>query len=458
MSSNVISNTVNNLYKSLDSNKIVTAVVGLFLVLYGGMAAPKLPKSIAVFFKNPLFRLLILGLIVYTSTKDSSLSVLIAVAFIISMQTLSYYEKKDKLEKMEVDRIPKSLQCINYFGDSKKCGNCEACKNHTGASLKRGVERFDNSCAPIKSEYKYMNEVNNSRINDLKNIKVKDYVNKSDDFEGVSTVNQHNPCDSQYGNFQKMKTSCCGQDGTTPAPADSSNETDSDTDTADSSNETDSDTDTADSDDEDVEAAPAQVEDTAAEAAPAQVEDTAAEVAPAPVIDTAAETAEAAPAPVVDAAAEGPSEGAVESFNNTCTSYPNVYSVVTEPGMQIGFVDSNQELRDRKTGGVQTGKMKKDGKEQSSRPYGGATARKEHTIKGVSEDGDIYTWDLGSRGAYGNYGCASVPLGLKMEGRYEQRSYGDIVQGKKIGGVEYGKNPFNHSGGLEWDAKEDHRK
>ena len=89
---------VDSLFKTLDSDKIISSVLSLFLVLYGGLAAPKLPNSIAKLFKNTVFRLLILSLVVYMTSKDTSTSILIVVAFVISMQTLSYQESKKALK------------------------------------------------------------------------------------------------------------------------------------------------------------------------------------------------------------------------------------------------------------------------------------------------------------------------------------------------------------------------
>tara|TARA_B100001093_G_scaffold494648_1_gene538301 strand:- start:169 stop:543 length:375 start_codon:yes stop_codon:yes gene_type:complete len=71
------------------SNKYSAALITLFLVLYGGFAAPTLPKFMVKMFDSPIFRILILSLIVYKGNKDISMSIMIAVAFTISMNIVN---------------------------------------------------------------------------------------------------------------------------------------------------------------------------------------------------------------------------------------------------------------------------------------------------------------------------------------------------------------------------------
>lgn len=78
-------------------NEYVTTTLGLFLVIYGSLAAPKLPPSIARLFENPLFRLVILFLIAYMSSKNPSIALISAVALTVSLQTLSKHQMNGAL-------------------------------------------------------------------------------------------------------------------------------------------------------------------------------------------------------------------------------------------------------------------------------------------------------------------------------------------------------------------------
>ena len=94
-----ISETANTYLEGIYSNKTASAVIGLFLVLYAGLAAPKLPKSVAKMFGNSVFRLVILFLVAYMSSRNTSIAIIATVALVISMQTLSYHEANEKVQK-----------------------------------------------------------------------------------------------------------------------------------------------------------------------------------------------------------------------------------------------------------------------------------------------------------------------------------------------------------------------
>ena len=79
------------------SNNYSSAIITLFLVLYGGLAAPKLPSFVADLFENAIFRIIVLSLIVYKGNRDPSMALMIAVGFTV---TLNMINKKDFVEKM----------------------------------------------------------------------------------------------------------------------------------------------------------------------------------------------------------------------------------------------------------------------------------------------------------------------------------------------------------------------
>ena len=86
---NKTANSIENYLKMALSNVYVLTSIKVFLVLYAAMAAPALPKYIANLFNNTLFRILIASIIVYMSTHDPTIAILVAVGFIISLQTLN---------------------------------------------------------------------------------------------------------------------------------------------------------------------------------------------------------------------------------------------------------------------------------------------------------------------------------------------------------------------------------
>ena len=52
-----ISSDIDGFLKPIFTDKISSSVISLILVLYAGLAAPKLPKSISKLFENKIFKL-----------------------------------------------------------------------------------------------------------------------------------------------------------------------------------------------------------------------------------------------------------------------------------------------------------------------------------------------------------------------------------------------------------------
>ena len=66
-------------------NEYATTILSLFLVIYGGLAAPKLPGFIKKLFNNSAFRVLILSLVAYGGNKNPKVAIMIAISFIVTM-------------------------------------------------------------------------------------------------------------------------------------------------------------------------------------------------------------------------------------------------------------------------------------------------------------------------------------------------------------------------------------
>lgn len=104
---NDFSRSVDNFLKNVYSNKTANAVIGLFLVLYAGLAAPKLPSSVAKIFGNPVFKFVFLFLIAYLASRNMSIAIITSVALAISMQTFSYHQATQKVQDVVQEEISK---------------------------------------------------------------------------------------------------------------------------------------------------------------------------------------------------------------------------------------------------------------------------------------------------------------------------------------------------------------
>ena len=98
-----ISSEIDSVLKPVFNDKVYGSIISLIIVLYAGLAAPKLPKTISKLFKSKIFKLIVLIVIAYTASKDASIAIITAVALVVSMQTLSKHEQTDKVVKEIAD-------------------------------------------------------------------------------------------------------------------------------------------------------------------------------------------------------------------------------------------------------------------------------------------------------------------------------------------------------------------
>ena len=84
----IISEVEKILNRSLDNVYLNTALK-VFLVLYAALAAPKFPSKLAFLMDNIFVRIGVSFLIVFMALRDPGLALMIAVAFVITLQTAS---------------------------------------------------------------------------------------------------------------------------------------------------------------------------------------------------------------------------------------------------------------------------------------------------------------------------------------------------------------------------------
>jgi hypothetical protein len=87
-------------YLGFLDNEYVSGALSLFLILYAGLAAPRLPGRVAALFDNTFFKLLIFFLIVYVSRRNPTVALIAAIAVMVSLLTLQRF--KIGQEMMEV--------------------------------------------------------------------------------------------------------------------------------------------------------------------------------------------------------------------------------------------------------------------------------------------------------------------------------------------------------------------
>jgi hypothetical protein len=119
----VFDNKVKNYLSFLD-NDYVSAGLSLFLILYAGMAAPKLPTYVAKLFDNVFVQLLMFFLIVYVSRKNPTVAIIAAVAVMVSLMTLNKIKFNQEMMSV-VNGENGSKRRVNLNGCNCDCDSVE---------------------------------------------------------------------------------------------------------------------------------------------------------------------------------------------------------------------------------------------------------------------------------------------------------------------------------------------
>jgi hypothetical protein len=107
-------------------NQYVSTSLAVFLVLYGGLAAPKLSKDMVKIFTNPFFRMLIIFLIAYTSSKNHSIALVATIVLILIMQDSNNDDKLNVQNKVvNTDTSTRSIITKQKFDMDEEEGNSE---------------------------------------------------------------------------------------------------------------------------------------------------------------------------------------------------------------------------------------------------------------------------------------------------------------------------------------------
>ncbi len=96
------------------NNKYVSTAITIGLGLYAALLGPNLPNFVKDLFKNTLFRILILFLVIVRGNKDSKMAIMIAIAFILTLDYVYVKDAKEKLENIESSKYDSSDDYFNY--------------------------------------------------------------------------------------------------------------------------------------------------------------------------------------------------------------------------------------------------------------------------------------------------------------------------------------------------------
>lgn len=82
-------------------NKYVSTAITLSLALYAALLGPELPKIVRDLFSNIIFRIAVLFLVVVRGNKDPKMAIMIAVAFVLTLDYLYAMDAKEAFQTIE---------------------------------------------------------------------------------------------------------------------------------------------------------------------------------------------------------------------------------------------------------------------------------------------------------------------------------------------------------------------
>lgn len=155
------------------NHKMIRIILYFFLVLYAWLVVPALPKSAIKIFNNPFFRLLVFFIIAYYgSNGDVTISILIAICFVLSLLALNKNDTEDSL-----------LNLLNIY---KK-------KLNVKSSSKKSKENKKELKQESKQEYNVTGNILNDKYN-----MIEGFENNNESM--IETFNNNEPMIETFSN------------------------------------------------------------------------------------------------------------------------------------------------------------------------------------------------------------------------------------------------------------------
>jgi len=82
---------LDNINKELDSqikNPYIIGLLNVVMILYAGLIAPELPQIVKVLFNHTVGKIIFIAMIAFIANKNPSISIMLAVVFVITMNMI----------------------------------------------------------------------------------------------------------------------------------------------------------------------------------------------------------------------------------------------------------------------------------------------------------------------------------------------------------------------------------
>jgi hypothetical protein len=83
-------------------NEYIIGTIVLFVIVYSSLAATELPKWLVSLFKNDIFKVLFLSLLLIVPFETApQIALIIALSFVLLSHSVNIYEKDEHFKKIE---------------------------------------------------------------------------------------------------------------------------------------------------------------------------------------------------------------------------------------------------------------------------------------------------------------------------------------------------------------------
>jgi uncharacterized membrane protein YdjX (TVP38/TMEM64 family) len=109
-----INSKLNTLMLNFDNlmlNPIFATVITIILAVYAALASPRLPNFIKTLFDNSIFKIIIITFIGYRANKNPQLSLMVAIAFVVTLNVISEKDTKEAFQQIE------TFQQLEHFNN-----------------------------------------------------------------------------------------------------------------------------------------------------------------------------------------------------------------------------------------------------------------------------------------------------------------------------------------------------
>lgn len=151
----------------LNKNVWVLWTIRIVLVIYASFVAPNLNKNASMFFNNVIVRLIMALLIIYLCYIDPTSAILLAVSFVVSVQTLNKYKISSITNNEDSFTNDMDNENESFANPQIMVTEDEDNNNITQNSMNNAMENSMNNSTNNSMDNNVENPLNNSMENEL---------------------------------------------------------------------------------------------------------------------------------------------------------------------------------------------------------------------------------------------------------------------------------------------------